>query len=37
MDQTLAVLHAHRIPVLVSNLVSNEKDLLPFASGRQIR
>lgn len=32
MDQTLAILHTHHIPVLLSNLVSNEKDLLPFAS-----
>lgn len=32
MDQMLAVLHAHRIPVLISNLVSNDKDLPPFAS-----
>ena len=32
MGQALAILNAHHIPVLLSNLVSNEKDLLPFAS-----
>jgi tetratricopeptide (TPR) repeat protein len=33
MDETLAVLHKRQIPVFISNLVSNEKDLPPFVSG----
>jgi hypothetical protein len=32
MDQTLSVLHDRHIPVFISNLVSNEKDLAPFIS-----
>ncbi|WP_338876034.1 hypothetical protein WBJ53_10375 [Spirosoma sp. SC4-14] len=32
MDQTLGLLNEHTIPVFVSNLVSNEKDLKPFVS-----
>ncbi|GAB4022831.1 hypothetical protein [Spirosoma koreense] len=32
MDQTLATLSEHNIPVFISNLVSNEKDLPPFVS-----
>jgi tetratricopeptide (TPR) repeat protein len=32
MDQTLQVLSKHQIPVFISNLVSNEKDLKPFIS-----
>lgn len=30
MDKTLELLNDHRIPVFLSNLVSNEKDLVPF-------
>lgn len=32
MDETLSVLHKRHIPVFISNLVSNEKDLPPFIS-----
>ncbi|MDB4924026.1 tetratricopeptide repeat protein [Mucilaginibacter sp.] len=32
MDQTLQTLNEHRVPVFISNLVSNEKDLKPFVS-----
>jgi tetratricopeptide (TPR) repeat protein len=32
MDETLKLLSKHNIPVFVSNLVSNEKDLKPFVS-----
>jgi tetratricopeptide (TPR) repeat protein len=32
MDQTLQTLSDHKIPVFISNLVSNEKDLKPFIS-----
>ena len=32
MDQTLALFYENHIPVFVSNLVSNEKDLKPFFS-----
>ena len=32
MDATLALLTNHNIPVFISNLVSNEKDLKPFVS-----
>jgi tetratricopeptide (TPR) repeat protein len=33
MAKSLAVLNDHQIPVFISNLVSNEKDLPPFISG----
>jgi tetratricopeptide (TPR) repeat protein len=32
MDKTLKILSSHKIPVLISNVVSNEKDLAPFIS-----
>jgi tetratricopeptide (TPR) repeat protein len=32
MDETLQVLNEHQIPVFISDLVSNEKDLKPFIS-----
>src|SRR5665213_980675 len=32
MDETLRCLNSHHIPVFISNLVSNEKDLKPFIS-----
>ncbi|MBE9464738.1 hypothetical protein ACFP1I_18065 [Dyadobacter subterraneus] len=32
MDETLELFSKHNIPVLISNLVSNEKDLKPFVS-----
>jgi tetratricopeptide (TPR) repeat protein len=32
MDQTLQTFSDHKIPVFISNLVSNEKDLKPFIS-----
>jgi len=32
MDETLSLLSEHNIPVFVSSLVSNEKDLKPFVS-----
>ena len=32
MDKTLALFHEHRIPVFISDVVSNEKDIRPFIS-----
>lgn len=32
MDKTLSLFSNHRIPVFISNLVSNEKDIKPFVS-----
>lgn len=32
MDRTLALFNKHHIPLFISNLVSNEKDLVPFVS-----
>jgi tetratricopeptide (TPR) repeat protein len=32
MDKVLEIFNSHQIPVFVSNLVSNEKDLKPFVS-----
>jgi tetratricopeptide (TPR) repeat protein len=34
MDKALSVLHERHIPVFISNLVSNEKDLAPFISAK---
>jgi tetratricopeptide (TPR) repeat protein len=32
IDRTLKILSSHNIPVLISNIVSNEKDMVPFIS-----
>lgn len=34
MDKTLALFSDHKIPVFISNVVSNEKDMGPFISGQ---